>query len=223
MLSYVKDVIYNVKQYVIDRISDRLNSQVVHILARQSKNQHNEILQLREENARLRHEARTDPLTGMFNRLAFSEYYKAERGRIARKQSKGAVVVVIDLNDFKPVNDTYGHDAGDQALVKVGETLRAFIRATDCAARLGGDEFALLLTNCDTDDVKERVDTLTDTFASLSIKYGGDTIPIRAAIGSKTMDHEASMDRVLHMADSHMYAQKTGSRNVHALRAANAA
>ena len=94
--------------------------------------------------AQLKHQAFHDPLTGLVNRAAFSD--RVEHA-LMRMERRGATLAVLflDLDNFKTVNDQYGHAAGDQLLVTVAERLRECLRASDVAARLGGDEFAILL------------------------------------------------------------------------------
>ncbi|MEK6222073.1 MAG: diguanylate cyclase, partial [Chloroflexota bacterium] len=114
--------------------------QVINLLADQAA--------LAVENARLHdlvlHEALTDPLTGLSNRRAFDQRLEEEIRRSIRYQHQFALVI-LDFDDFKHVNDTYGHPAGDETLREVGRYMREEIRDTDFAARIGGDEFALIL------------------------------------------------------------------------------
>jgi diguanylate cyclase (GGDEF)-like protein/PAS domain S-box-containing protein len=101
--------------------------------------------------------SRTDPLTGCLNRRGFEERAEAELGAMARSGSRGAIVV-FDIDHFKPVNDTFGHAAGDQLLCWFASTLEAAVRPTDAVGRLGGDEFALLLAEVDADSANERAE-----------------------------------------------------------------
>src|SRR5687767_2983590 len=91
--------------------------------------------------------ATSDELTGLMNRRGFFEAFSRELDRVNRGQSGNGLVILIDLDNFKPINDTYGHPAGDAALKLVARTLAADIRKMDVAARLGGDEFVLLFAN----------------------------------------------------------------------------
>ena len=98
--------------------------------------------------------AATDPLTGLMNRRGFEKFFELEQARIRRGHSPGALFVLIDLDRFKPINDTYGHLAGDECLKLVSAKLLQSIRMLDGAARLGGDEFTLLLTQLDPDKTR---------------------------------------------------------------------
>ena len=88
--------------------------------------------------------SRTDPLTGLHNRAGFQSALMTALEEAARSEDAGCVVFYVDLDGFKQINDTLGHDAGDQALVRVAALLRSAIRSGDAAARLGGDEFAII-------------------------------------------------------------------------------
>jgi len=98
---------------------------------------------LREETERMRHLAHHDPLTGLPNRILLDQQLDGAIARAARQKTQVAFLA-IDLDHFKPVNDTHGHDAGDDVLRSVAATLAAAVRAGDLAARIGGDEFAIV-------------------------------------------------------------------------------
>jgi diguanylate cyclase (GGDEF)-like protein/PAS domain S-box-containing protein len=150
---------------------------------------------------RLRHEATHDPLTGLPNRTLFSE-------RLDEAIGGPLALLLIDLDGFKAINDTYGHPAGDEILVAVATRLRRCVREEDTPARLGGDEFAVVLPGADRDDaewVAERLTVLlTDTVA-----VDGVLLTVHASIGIATGPTD---DRELLMrnADEAMYASKRG-------------
>ena len=98
--------------------------------------------------------SRTDSLTGCMNRRGFEERAEAELARLARRDRPGAIVV-LDIDHFKPVNDTFGHAAGDQLLCWVAQTLEHAVRPIDAIGRLGGDEFAVLLSDLDVDAARD--------------------------------------------------------------------
>ena len=102
-----------------------------------------EIRRLRAALARAEREAMFDPLTGCLNRRGWTEALRGEERRCDRHRLD-AVVVILDLDGLKAINDTEGHDAGDRSLIACGDALRAAVRAEDSVARLGGDEFAVL-------------------------------------------------------------------------------
>ncbi|HEY2161953.1 MAG TPA: sensor domain-containing diguanylate cyclase, partial [Solirubrobacteraceae bacterium] len=102
----------------------------------------------------LEREAATDPLTGLANKRAFELAYGAELSRAARKGNNVALVL-IDIDHFKDVNDTFGHPFGDRVLVAVSKALRSAVRTHDTVARLGGEEFAMLVPDADLEDARE--------------------------------------------------------------------
>jgi len=122
--------------------------------------------ELETEQAQQRHLARHDALTGLPNRLALEHHLPLAMAR-ARRHKTLLAVGVMDLDDFKPVNDTHGHAAGDQLLRQLGERLTAAVRETDLVARLGGDEFVLVLEGvaqaADLPIVLERIHTAVET------------------------------------------------------------
>jgi diguanylate cyclase (GGDEF)-like protein len=128
--------------------------------------------------------ASTDPLTGLMNRRGFERFFDAERARIRRGNSPGALIVLIDLDRFKPVNDVHGHVAGDACLKLVAETLLASIRITDGAARFGGDEFALLLSHTDPEAAQIRVTQLRDTLNEMNLSWQGAKLRFGASLGA---------------------------------------
>jgi diguanylate cyclase (GGDEF)-like protein/PAS domain S-box-containing protein len=103
--------------------------------------------------------ARTDELTGLANRRAWDEELRRELARAGRSDQR-VCVVMLDLDNFKELNDTYGHQAGDTLLREVGEAWRIVMRVTDLIARYGGDEFAVLLPDCQEDNADRLVERL---------------------------------------------------------------
>src|SRR5206468_9081494 len=98
--------------------------------------------------ARLEHQAQTDPLTGLYNHRMFHERLRAALTNASRSHDSVSVLM-LDIDDFKRVNDVYGHGAGDEILRSLAETLQASGRASDIVCRLGGEEFAIVITSPD--------------------------------------------------------------------------
>lgn len=152
--------------------------------------------------------ATTDELTGIVNRRGFVEAFDRELDRTTRGLTKGGLLLMIDLDNFKLINDTYGHAAGDAALRLVAETLKGTIRRMDLAGRLGGDEFVLLFSNADVMAAVDRAQQLAMRLNSLSLRWKGEKIAVRASIGMRAYAAGDTVDGVLHGADSSMYAVK---------------
>ena len=164
------------------------------------------------QSEQLRHQAFTDPLTGLANRALFND--RLSHALALHKRDLRAVsVLLLDLDEFKLVNDSLGHPAGDEVLVRVAERLRAVTRAGDTVARLGGDEFAVLLEDeGDIDDMAVRVLQALDQPHA----HGGRLIPARASIGTARLapeDRPVGETEMLKRADIAMYAAKHRGRN----------
>ncbi|MEU4621902.1 GGDEF domain-containing protein [Actinoplanes sp. NPDC023801] len=159
--------------------------------------------------ARLHTMAFTDSLTGLANRAQF-----LERLDEALCRGDGEVgVLLIDLDDFKPVNDTYGHAAGDTVLIGAAARLRAGARTADVIARLGGDEFAVLIEQARPDDVAEVADRIVEALGEPCELSAGELVRVRASIGvaiTSTENRDATV--LLHRADEAMYAAKSAGK-----------
>lgn len=162
--------------------------------------------------SRLEQLATTDPLTGLSNRTHFLGAAKAEL-LSTRVNSSRLAVVLLDVDHFKQVNDTLGHDAGDALLKTFAERLRSSVRATDVVARLGGDEFAIILPNLkDDDEVARAVDSIMTRLRE-PIIYSGRVLECRASIGASIFPvHADNVEDLLKDADIALYVAKTGGR-----------
>jgi diguanylate cyclase (GGDEF)-like protein/PAS domain S-box-containing protein len=168
-----------------------------------------EITETRELNDRLRYQASHDALTKLANRALFTERLTAAVGvppdRVNRRSSAPAVMLV-DLDEFKAINDTYGHHAGDAVLVAVAERIRAAVRATDTPARLGGDEFAVLLPETGVATASEIAQRFLELLTE-PLVVDGQPLLIQASIGI-AVDVTGDPDAVLREADAAMYDAK---------------
>ena len=163
---------------------------------------------LKKQLQELEHVATTDLLTGLKNRRGFDAAFAAELDRTRRTKSIGGVLVVIDLDSFKAINDTYGHQAGDECLKIVAQTLAAEVREMDTAARLGGDEFVLLLTDTTPELLLTRVQNIAWKLNHLSLVWEDDTIAINASVGMKPYGRNDKAADIFSGADKDMYADK---------------
>ncbi len=155
--------------------------------------------------------ARRDSLTGIANRQAFIDQVEKERER-SRRYAHPLTIVYLDCDDFKTVNDTFGHRTGDAALRTVAETMVNTMRGTDTAARLGGDEFGILLPETGEQAAAEAVGKLRGVLLAAMEKNGWRiTFSIGVAAFSSPAD---SADEMLSKADALMYGVKDGSKNM---------
>jgi len=167
---------------------------------------------LMDMNARLELLAHTDGLTGLSNRHDAMERLEAERSRAERH--KGCFSVVItDVDGFKSVNDTRGHEAGDVLLSGLGRVFRTVLRREDACARWGGEEFLFLLPEADASSVEAFARKLLRAVRDLEIPYHGETLRCTVSAGCATFTPGAAVDGVLRAADAALYAAKHGGKD----------
>lgn len=153
--------------------------------------------------------ASTDVLTGLMNRRGLDTFFEQELSRIRRGHSPGALLVLIDLDRFKAINDTHGHQAGDACLKIVASHIMDSIRFTDAAARLGGDEFAILLTQTDLDKAADRVRSIRNTLNEVHFDWQGTDLSCGGSLGIASISGEdASFTSAYQKADAALYADK---------------
>ncbi len=169
------------------------------------------ILMEYEELRKLQINATTDPLTGLYNRRFFEEYFEKELNRSMRYTHKLALVV-FDLHRFKEVNDRFGHPQGDALLQMAAATLRKSLRTSDYAFRIGGDEFALLLPQSDTEQAASLSRRLRATYAD-SIEPLNLRIPLALDYGLAVYPEDGELrDVLIRVADERLYQLKNGTR-----------
>ena len=155
------------------------------------------------------HLAAVDPLTGLRNRRSF-EASASKILEVCGRRGVPATLLYLDLDGFKAINDTLGHEAGDEALVAFARLLGSTFRGSDVVSRLAGDEFAVLLPGADGSAAAEAVERLTDALAAA--RASGS--PLAASVGTATATPEApaSLDQLLQAADAAMYEAKRAGR-----------
>jgi diguanylate cyclase (GGDEF)-like protein len=159
----------------------------------------------------LRELARTDDLTGLANRRAFSEAAEGEFQR-CRRFGSVATVLMIDIDHFKPINDTYGHQVGDEVLVALATILKRMARATDLPARFGGEEFVLLLVGTDLAGAAEMAERIRLEVARHVVTSTAGEIRFTVSIGIASFAEE-SWTAAIRKADQAMYRGKESGRN----------
>ncbi len=162
---------------------------------------------------RLEKLSNTDELTAILNRRGFMHEFSRELDRVNRDKSQGGLLIMIDLDNFKSINDTYGHDAGDAALKLVAGTLESDIRTMDVSGRLGGDEFVILFVNTDRKQALERAQFLIKKLNNLSFIWQGEEVPVRASLGLKEYKKGSKAEHIFKEADESMYENKRQTRS----------
>jgi len=160
--------------------------------------------------ARLHASSRSDPLTGVANSRAFLELLKMEIAR-ARRYERPLTLAYLDLDNFKSVNDIFGHATGDKVLQTMVSTVNANIRVTDVLGRLGGDEFALLLPETDMQGARTVVDRIRSEIArEMALREW----PVTLSVGSQTsLGARICADEFIKRADDLMYEAKSKGKN----------
>lgn len=170
----------------------------------------------------LQREANQDSLTGLKNRRRFEEDLRTELARSRRERSEGALLIV-DIDRFKQINDTFGHPTGDRVLGDVADVLRSRMRATDVVARLGGDEFAIVLPRCGVEEARRVADGIAIAIRDHVTQMEG-LPPVTTSIGIAmfSADPPSDVDRVQQEADAAMYEAKQSGRDAIRLSAPDA-
>lgn len=153
--------------------------------------------------------ASTDELTGVANRRHFFERARAELER-AQRYGRPFGVAILDLDDFKAINDNFGHPAGDEALRLASRLCAETLRNADIMGRYGGDEFAFAFPECDEDQAREAADRLSRILASSALPYGDAIIRLSASVGyaGASSPPLPDLDSLLKLADERMYDKK---------------
>ena len=159
--------------------------------------------------------ANTDPLTELYNRRVFLECVAQEIARLARFESLSAALLMIDLDYFKRVNDTYGHSTGDKVLQQFAQIIRQASRTIDLPARLGGEEFAILLPGASQIDAMAMAERLRQQVAETFIPHEKGAVRITISIGAAALSaDDRDGDAVLSHADTALYEAKDAGRNL---------
>ncbi|TYC57056.1 PhnD/SsuA/transferrin family substrate-binding protein [Marinobacter sp. BW6] len=173
-----------------------------------------DISRLKEQERKLRIMAHYDSLTGMPNRVLFADRLHQAMA-LARRQNGQLAVVYIDLDKFKPVNDAFGHDAGDQLLVAIAARMRSELREEDTLARIGGDEFAAIVTNIQEESALESLLGRMLARVAEPVWVADHSLEVSASIGYTLFPQPEDLDgdQLLRQADQAMYQAKHRGRN----------
>jgi diguanylate cyclase (GGDEF)-like protein len=170
--------------------------------------------QLIKAQEQLRIQATRDALTGLWNRRAVFDMLDMELSR-GNREGKPVGVAMLDLDNFKQINDTFGHQAGDAVLQEIGVRLMAWLRPYDQIGRCGGEEFLVILTGCDEPSVLRLCERLRARMSVTPVEFEGKTISLTLSIGAAMADPALSGDArvVIRSADLALYRAKANGRN----------
>jgi diguanylate cyclase (GGDEF)-like protein len=160
----------------------------------------------------LRRMATTDPLTGAFNRRHFMELMTREERRADRYRAVYSILM-IDIDHFKRVNDTYGHQVGDRAIQAMAEACRKTTRPTDLVARYGGEEFVVALTHTDRAGAVRVAERLREAVAEITLQTEQGALMFSASIGVSTYVKTSTIEQLIGRADQALYRAKHEGRN----------
>jgi len=161
--------------------------------------------------AELEARADVDPLLDILNRRGFERELTRSLAYLKR-YGTGAALMFIDLDGFKPINDRYGHAAGDTLLRAVAASLVSHVRASDVVARLGGDEFGVLMWNAGEAAMLAKAADLETIIASARAEHGGVALSVGASAGGVVLRASASAAEIIDEADRAMYVRKKSKR-----------
>jgi len=167
-----------------------------------------------EHHASMREMAMKDPLTQIYNRRYFMDLLQREVNYALRNKQPLALIL-LDLDHFKAVNDTYGHDAGDRVLKEVSQTIGASLRIYDAFARYGGEEFVIMLRTTSMDQAKMIAERVRKLVADLQVTLESKTIDVTISLGvaALSQDRLVTPDELLKAADEKLYEAKAAGRN----------
>ncbi|MDX9690125.1 MAG: GGDEF domain-containing protein [Alphaproteobacteria bacterium] len=159
--------------------------------------------------------AQCDELTGLLNRRGFTAALRRELANARRFRNHGALLILIDLDDFKQVNDQFGHMVGDGYLQTAASVLLNEVRGTDYVGRIGGDEFAILMTHLSAKDAKKRIDHLDRVFHKRVMHDAPQSLPLKASFGFAMVTETDTAESLFVSADMKLYADKARRKMAH--------
>jgi diguanylate cyclase (GGDEF)-like protein/PAS domain S-box-containing protein len=196
---------------VIRDISDR--KQAEEALQKANYQMKNQLREISELQATLHEQANRDSLTQLYNRRFLEDALEREF-LLAQRYSQSLSIVLIDIDHFKSINDTYGHSAGDECLVKLAQIMRQHFRKSDIICRYGGEEFLIVLPDSNTDLSAQRIEALRQFVENTTFQSGMQEIRLTISSGIATFqDHGGNSAEIIRKADHALYMSKQAGRN----------
>jgi diguanylate cyclase (GGDEF)-like protein len=168
------------------------------------------VARLQERVEQLDQLAHRDSLIDLPNRRGFMRELERLIARVDR-YGINAAMLFVDLDGLKMINDSFGHRAGDEALIQVANLLASGVRHSDVVARIGGDEFGILLESSDEDAARETASRLINQISGCEFKHDGEELPLSVAIGVGMIDSLDTPDAIMDRADEAMYRRKAAA------------
>lgn len=168
--------------------------------------------ELEKANEELNNLATKDPLTESYNRRYFFTLAQRETTK-AERHIRVLSVLMIDIDHFKKINDTYGHAAGDQSLIELANRCREICRESDIFGRIGGEEFAICCPDTNLDGARILAERIRDAVSDIKVEQNGNTISFTLSIGVTQLKIGESFDEALHRADEFLYLAKNNGRD----------
>lgn len=213
----VGGVDYISKPFQVEEVLVRINTHLTIRSQRQTLIQQNQELKkkntlIKEQSEKLKLMACRDFLTGLANRRDFLDKAQKEESRFNRS-GKPFSILLLDIDNFKNINDTYGHACGDRVIVNIARSLENTLRKQDIVARWGGEEFICLLPETDIENGSEVAEKIRSTVAGSKNEYAGDVVCVTATLGIAPFNGSAPLEECIKRADVALYRGKERGRN----------
>ncbi|MBR6722264.1 GGDEF domain-containing protein [bacterium] len=212
MVENLEDVAFNIPDGLLDEIQQNIQN-IIRDFDVPEENKNEVIKQINYIYTRTKYLSITDELTGLSNRRCFETTFEKEFLRASRYSNK-LTLVMFDIDYFKAVNDTFGHQCGDFVLKQVANAALQTFRKTDTVFRYGGEEFAVILTETDIEQSIIPLERFRKTIQTLGLNYLGQQIDITVSIGACQLTPEmTTKEEFLQKADEALYEAKNSGRN----------
>ncbi|MBD5401489.1 GGDEF domain-containing protein [bacterium] len=212
MVENLDELSFDIPDGVLDEIQQNIEN-IIHTFDIPEENKLEVIKQINFMYSRTKYLSMTDELTGLANRRSFDNSYEKEFLRAQRYKNK-LTLVMFDIDHFKQVNDTYGHQCGDFVLKQVANAALQTFRKTDTVYRFGGEEFIVILTETDIHQAVIPLERFRKTVAALGLDYQGESVNVTVSIGAcQLTDEIQTKEQFIEITDKALYEAKNSGRN----------